>query len=58
MVKGWCGMLYDRSCTDFAGYLKNGQSYVAHADLNKLKWSVHSDDSAKVISLPGQILAP
>ena len=36
----------------FAGYLKNGQSYVAHADLNKLKWSVHSDDSAKVISLP------
>ena len=23
----------------FAGYLKNGQSYVAHADLNKLNWS-------------------
>lgn len=36
----------------FAGYLKNGQSYVAHADLNKLKWNAHSDDSAKVISLP------
>ena len=36
----------------FAGYLKNGQSYVAHADLNKLDWSAHSDDSTKIISMP------
>ena len=36
----------------FAGYLRGGQSYVAHADLNKLKWSARSDDPAKVISLP------
>lgn len=36
----------------FAGYLKNGQSYVAHANLNKLKWSAHSDDSTKIIFMP------
>ena len=36
----------------FAGYLKGGQSYIAHADLNKLKWNARSDDPAKVVSLP------
>ena len=36
----------------FAGYLGGGQSYIAHADLNKLKWSARSDDPAKVLSLP------
>ncbi len=36
----------------FAGYLGGGQSYIAHADLNKLKWSARSDDPTKVFSLP------
>ena len=36
----------------FAGYLNDGRSYVAHADLNKLDWSARSDDPARVVTHP------
>ena len=36
----------------FAGYLNDGRSYVAHADLNRLEWSARSDVPARVSTLP------
>ena len=36
----------------FAGYLNDGRSYVAHADLNRLEWSARSDVPARVSTQP------
>lgn len=36
----------------FAGYLTNGRAYVAHANLNSLKWNARNDDSSNIITLP------
>ncbi len=36
----------------FAGYLNDGCSYVAHADLNRLEWGARSDVPARVSTLP------
>ena len=36
----------------FAGYLNEGRSYVAHADLNRLEWSARSDVPARVSTQP------
>lgn len=36
----------------FAGYLTNGRAYVAHANLNSLKWNARNDDFSNTITLP------
>lgn len=54
MVKSRYYLQCNRSDSDFAGYLNDGRSYVAHADLNRLEWSARSDVPARVSTQPGQ----